>query len=93
MAASKYKSKAANEKHANLMIGLSEKIVWAILALPLTYLVKSDAGQYMQLDWIGPYIAIGCVLGLMAMGFQKAGFAILDEVSAKEVGSVKEKNV
>jgi hypothetical protein len=92
MTYSKYKSKAANEKHANLMISLSEKIVWGVLAVPITYLAKSDAGQYLQGDWVGPYIVIGGALGLMAIGFQKAGFSILDEVCAKENESV-EKNV
>lgn len=93
MSASKYKSKAANEKHASLMIGFSEKIVWAILAVPLTYLVKSDADQFMQLDWISPYILVGSALGGLAMLFQKAGFAILDEVSLKEELAAKEKKV
>lgn len=92
MAYSKYKSKAANEKHANLMITLSEKIVWGVLAVPITYLAKSDAGQYLQGDWITPYIVIGGTLSLLAIGFQKAGFSILDEVSAKESES-GEKNV
>ncbi|MDO6694877.1 hypothetical protein Q4574_16385 [Aliiglaciecola sp. 3_MG-2023] len=89
---SKYKSKAANEKHANLMISLSEKIVWGVLAVPITYLAKSDAGQYLQGDRIGPYIVIGLVLFLTAIHFQKTGFSILDEVNAKETES-GEKNV
>ncbi|MCC5853883.1 MAG: hypothetical protein JJU30_13665 [Alkalimonas sp.] len=93
MSVSKYKSKAANEKHAKLLIGLSEKIVWAILAVPLTYLVKSDAGQFMQLDWISPYILVGSAFGVLAMFFQKAGFDILDEVSFKEELAAKDKNV
>jgi len=81
---SKYTSDRANEKHANLMISLSEKLVWGVLAVPITYLAKSDPGQYLEGDWVGPFILIGGVTIFAAIFFQKRGFSILDEVEAKK---------
>ncbi|MBQ0832391.1 hypothetical protein [Marinobacter sp.] len=81
---SKYKSDKANEKHANLMISLSEKIVWGVLAVPITYLAKSDPGQYLEGDWVGPFIWVGGLMAGSAILLQKWGFSILDEVEGKK---------
>ena len=81
---SKYTSDKANEKHANLMISLSEKIVWGVLAVPVTYLAKSDPGQYLEGDWVGPFLWVGGLMAGSAILLQKRGFSILDEVEAKK---------
>jgi hypothetical protein len=85
----RYSSKTANEKHANLMLSLSEKITWGVLAIPITFLVKSDMGKVVQLDWGIPYIWVGGVMALLAIYFQIEGLSIQDGIEKQRANENK----
>lgn len=80
----RYKSKVANEKHGNLLVSLSEKIVWGVLGVPITFLAKTNPGQFTEWNWFVPYIIIGGVMGILAIYLQKVGLCILDNLPSEK---------